>query len=293
MPDYGNASPTLVALLRNAGMDPDEIREYLSSNLGVSGSGGNGSSSTDTGSTSPPFLSFDPALEAEQRALERGLENLLQDTARERKYAKKDAAQTIEDLEQDRKRGLGDIGQERHRGLRDIGTRKEDIQRDATRGREDFSTRLRNLIHNSAVQGKQQYQAANAAGVLDSSTQEASAAARAGNLARARAPIDTGLTRLNENEMTALEKLATTRGDLLRDTGEASHELRQDVRHDIGLTEQQLRRQQRDIKLRRQRAREEEAIGQVDLETQQIFDARERNPGVFDTEGNRKRKRDR
>jgi hypothetical protein len=238
-------------------------------------------------------MSFDPALEAEQRALERGLENLLQDTARERHYATQDARQTRRDLTQDKRRGTKDIRQDKRRGLRDIGVRTGEVQRDATRGREDFGTRLSTLIHNTAAKGESQFQAANAAGVLDSSTTAASAAARAGEFARARAPIDTGLQRLNENEQTALGKLATSQSDLLQDTGRAQHRLRQDIRHDTRLTDQQLQRQLRDIHTRRQRAREEEAIGQVDLTQQEIYQARQTHPGAFDTEGNRRNRRNR
>jgi hypothetical protein len=299
---YG-ASDTLVALLRRAGLSPAEIERFIRNaqtadssasasdpqyTVDTGARSSSSSSSTDTGDTSPPFMSFDPALEAEQRALERGLENLLEDTARERHYATQDARQTRRDLRQDKRRGVKDIRRERRRGVEDIGVRRADVQRDATRGREDFGSRLSNLIVNFQQKGSQQYQAANAQGSLDASTMQASDAARAGGFARARAPIDTGLARLNENEQTALGQLATSEGRLLQDTGQAQHRLRQDVRHDVRLTDQQLKRQLRDIHTRRQRAREEEAIGQVDLTQQEIYQARQNNPGAFDTEGNRR-----
>lgn len=288
-------NPTLEALLRASGMSEAAIQAFiarandppLADSLATSN---NGSASTSSSSdvTAPPFMSFDPALEAEQRALERGLENLLQDTHREKKYAKQDAQTSLHDLKVQKRRGLQDLRQQKSRGVRDIATRTTDVNTSADRQRADFGSRLTNLIHNSAVQGDQQFQAANAAGVLDASTTEASAAARAGTLARARAPIDTGLQRVGEDQTTALGKLATAQGDLLHDSQQGKNQLRQDTRHDVRLQNQQLARTLRDIHTRRQRAREEAAIGQVDLTQQEIYQARQNNPGAFSRSGNRR-----
>lgn len=115
--------------------------------------------------TAPPG-SYDPALDAQQRAARTGLEDLQADT--------------------------GLAGQ---RGQEDRATAVGLASRNSERQQADFQTSLDNLFHNFQVQGRQQFQSANAAGVLHGGTQEAAAQVRGGNLERAEAPIHTGQQR--------------------------------------------------------------------------------------------------
>jgi hypothetical protein len=229
------------------------------------------------GFRAPPFLSYDPSIEAERRSQQRGLKDVLHDTSRARGYAKTDYAQKLGDINLAQSRGTEEIGQKFARGNEDITTR-------LTRGTEDFSNQLTGLIRDFQVKGSQQTQAANAAGVLDPSTQAASAARRAENLAIARKPIDTGQQRLNQDT-----SLAQTR--LGQDVNLATGRLGQDTTRETGLAGTDLNRAVTDLAIKKRRATREQKIGNVDLLQQEIFDARQRKPGAFTQQGVPKKKK--
>lgn len=263
----------LRAWFRAHGYDvPDEIP------TGTHHPGGSGAPDTPD---FPPVFSFDPQITAQDEAVQRGLEDLLVDTATEKKYAKKDAAQNIKDLLKSKKRGLTDVHTEKRRSLRDINLRREDVATAQKRNEEDFSTRLSNLIHGFQVQGTQQYEAANATGTLDPSTQAASAAARAGNFARARQPLDTALARSNEDAARDFLKLDTAEGDLRQDTRRSATRLRQDTQHDIRLSNRDLHRALVEIHKKRQRARREALISHADLMQEAEYQVKNLHPSIY------------
>lgn len=223
----------------------------------------------------PPFLSYDPSIDAERRAQQRGLKDILKDTSRAQRYAREDLTQKQADIGRSQARGLEDIGRTYSQGAEDISTRQ-------ARGMEDFNTQLTNLIRGFQQKGQQQTQTANAAGVLDPSTQAASAARRAENLAVARQPIDTGIARLGEDTARSFSRLTGS-------TQLATSRLGEDTTRDYGLAKQDYQRTGLDLTTKLRRAKREQQIGNLDLIQQAIFNARQNKPGAFDQYGNRKK----
>lgn len=260
----------------------------------------------------------DPSYLAEIQAQVRGFGDLEQDTGRERRYLRQDTRTQRRDLRQDRSRGMEDFATELERGFEDIGFERADILRDSTRGREDitrsvgrqrqdvttdagraredFGHQLEGLLRNYDRLGRTQSQAINAAGVSLGSTRAASAAAREGNLAFDRQPIDTGLQRVGEDETravgrldqdlsrglgrlgedttTALGRLDVAGNRLGEDVGRGRERLTQDVSHDLRLANQGENRGLRDIELERGRGRRELIFSGRDLGAQARFNAR-------------------
>lgn len=225
------------------------------------------------------MFSYDPSIEAERRAQQRGLKDILKDTHRARVYAGQDLSQKQADIGRTQSRGLQDINTEYTQGVQDI-TRRQ------TRGSEDFTTQLDNLVRGFQQKGQQQTQVANAAGVNDASTAAAAAARRAENLAVARQPIDTGRQRLAEDTATAF-------GRLTGQTGLATSRLGEDVTRDYSLAKQDHSRTIRDLLTKLRRAKREQQIGNLDLIQQEIYNARQNKPGAFTTTGAPKKKKGR
>lgn len=230
--------------------------------------------------TMPPYLTFDPSIDAEKRAQERGLSDILADTDQAESYAGEDLAQRQSDLNLGRERGMADIGRRQARGTEDINLRQK-------RGTEDFSTSLNNLIRGFQVKAREQTQVANQAGSLDNATSRAAAARRAEGLAQARHPIDVGIQRLGEDTTRSL-------GRLTEDSDLARQRLGEDTDRDLSLAGTDQGRTLTELATKRRRAIREQRIGAVDLTQQAIFQARQAKPGYFTQFGtpkNKKRKR--
>ena len=219
----------------------------------------------------PPAFSYDPSIEAQRRSQQRGLKDVLKDTHRATRYAGEDLSLKLGDINLAQNRGTQDIAQRLSRGTQDITQTQQ-------RGMEDFGSQLTNLIRGFQIKGNEQMQAQNAAGVLDSSTAQASAARRAENLAIARAPIDTGVQRLTQDT-------ATNLGRLQQDTGTAGQRLGEDTSRNTGLAQQDYGRTTLDLATKKRRAIREQRIGNIDLIQQEIFAARQQKPGAFTTIG--------
>src|SRR6187397_14003 len=136
---------------------------------------------TAGGYTQPPALTYDPGIEAERRAAERGLEDLETDVRAKRHFAKTDLAQALRDIRTSTSRSRGDINRSASRGTQKIGEEESDVQLKATRANQDFDSQLANIGRQFADLGRRQRESANAAGVLDSGTEAASQAARGRN----------------------------------------------------------------------------------------------------------------
>lgn len=214
----------------------------------------------------PPFMTFDPSIDAQRRAQQRGLKDILKDTKRAKNYAGQDEGQKV-----------ADINQTQARGTQDIATRGAEIGLRQQRGTEDFSTQLGNLIRDFQVRGSQQTQSANAAGSLDPSTQAAAAGRRQENFNVARHPIDVGQQRLDQDSSLAMQGL-----------GVAQQRLGEDTSRSLGLAGQDYGRTLTDILTKRHRAVREERIGNLDLIQQAIFNARQNKPGAFTQYGSPK-----
>ncbi len=217
----------------------------------------------------------DPSYDAERRAIQRGLEDLLKDTKSERKQGKQDYQTTREDIKIDRKRGLKDIGLGLERGLLDIRNQRTDVRQDRDRGREDFTTRIAGLARSYTQQQFNQGQALNAAGAgATSGASTLAAQRRAENMALDRAPLDTDLSRMEQDVDTSLERLGTGESQLRQDTGLGRRRLKQDVRHDKTLAKRDYRRDRKDIHTERQRAIREAEITRADLLKSAVWSAR-------------------
>lgn len=215
----------------------------------------------------PPFMTFPPSINAQRRAQQRGLKDILQDTGRAETMAREDAAQKGADIATSSSRGYQDIGQRYSRGVEDITQRQQ-------RGEEDFTAQLGGLIRSFQVRGREQRQAANQAGVLGGSTEQAAAARRGENLAVARRPIDVGRQRLQEDTTQGLSRLG-------EDVSIASGRLGEDTARDTRLSGVDLNRTVSDLLTKRNRAIREQRLGDIDLIQEAIFQARQMKPGAF------------
>jgi hypothetical protein len=280
----------------------------------------------------PPFLTYDPALEAERRASERGLQDLEKDTRIARLRARQDWRTDKSLIRRDRTRSLGDLQRDYGRGvldtevdygrgvedtergyargLEDIGFQRQDLNTDLQRGRQDFATQLQSLSRQYGNLGSSQRQAINASGVALGGAHAAAAKRRAANQAFDEQPIRTGQQRLEEDFATQLSRLGTTEsrlgeeratslgrlgtdrslvlGRLGEDRSTTGRRLRQDFRTDLRLGRRDYRRTGRDLALELERARREQAIGDVDITHSQIFQAQQLNPGAFSKGGRRR-----
>lgn len=257
------------------------------------GDGQGDGADTTGGMTEPPPYTYDPAIDAERRAIERGLEDTLRDTALERKYARKDFKVDRRSDKLQKRRTLADLLRESRRGTQDIGLRTADVQQRAARGQADFTSQLQDLSRRFNTLGQNQAQNANAAGVLEGGTMRAAAAKRASNEALAQAPILTASQRLGQDTQTALNRLAIDQTRLNQDIGQDRFQTRQDFRFNRRLAGRDLNRDLTQLKLERQRAKREALIGDTDLLSQAIYQARANRPGVFSKSGSRKGKRNR
>lgn len=210
--------------------------------------------------TNPPPGTYDPALDAQQRAAERGYGDLLQDIERQRGYDYTDVydprigsiAQlgrnrddTLFDLTRSRDRGMEDLGTWRGRTLQDLlqgftrGTEDisrqytrgfEDIGQARTRGTEDYQASVEDLQRDYQRLGGRQTQQARAAGVRGGAAQQA-AAKRQANEAIDRRPLDVGFRRFEDD----LSRDFTRMGE---DTTRSRSRLDEDYNIGTGRTEE-------------------------------------------------------
>jgi len=237
------------------------------------------------GLVSPPSMTYDPALDAQRRAAQRGLEDTEADVKTKEHYAEKDLALALKGIRVNTTRKRQDTNRSYQRGVTKLGHQEEDTNRDASRQQQDFTTKLADIGRQFAELGQRQSEGANAAGVNDAGTAAASAAARDRNEGFAKAPIITAQGRLHEDLMTALDRIAESRGYLEGDHSQALGRLNQDrdinrreAHRETGRTLFGLDREQ-------ERARREGAIADTDLLEQEIYQARTSHPGAFTKTG--------
>lgn len=196
----------------------------------------------------PPMGTFDPGLEAERRASQRGLADLLEDTARanwrarqdfgaERRIDRRGLRRDRTDLRQSYRTARRDTRLNRRQGLQDIRLRRGDERLSLsralgdlavarTRGSEDYDRELSNLQRQFRAAAQEDTERANRQGVLEGGTMAASDAVRAANQAYERGEID--LERLRDVE------------DLNRTEGRERQDSRRSMRR-LGISERRLR----------------------------------------------------
>jgi hypothetical protein len=256
------------------------------SSSGSSGSQDPGAA-TDTG-YQPPYMSYDPAYDAQIRAGERGYADAQVDYGVQKTIDKQDYHQSLKDIHQSFKRGRTDIKTQRTRGLLDFGNKRTDISKTATRGEQDFGLRLGALFRNYGIKATNQTQQANAQGVADAGTLASAADARAANFTTDKGALDLAHSRQSEDIATALKRLGTDQSQFLFDTHQSKHRLKQDTKHDTKLTGLDYSRERQAQRLALMRAGREAAINTSDLTQQEIFQAMNLHPGAFDKYGNPK-----
>lgn len=246
---------------------------------------------TAGGLTQPPFLTYDPGLEAQRRAAQRGLHDTEQDVGTERHYNKTDLVQALKDIRTTTGRKRQDIMRTNARSAQKLSNDEQDVQTKGQRASQDFGTQLENIGRQFAQLGHRQSEGANAAGVLDSGTMSAAAVARGRNQQLAEAPIHVGQERLNEDLLTALQRIGTARGELGQDTETAVGRLGEDRNRERLLTHRQAGRKDISLTRKEQRAKREAAISNADILAQEIYQARESHPGAFTKAGKKKGRR--
>lgn len=139
-----------------------------------------------------PAGTYDPALDSQLGAAQRGYGNFQEDAATQTSRALTDFTLGQSDINQGYDRNLADLNQSRDRGLQDIGTSR-------TRGGEDYNRNIQ-LLQRSYQQlaGRQQEQQ-NAAGVLKGGAVLQAAAKRKANEALDRQPMDTNFARFGQD----------------------------------------------------------------------------------------------
>lgn len=249
--------------------------------------GGGGGAPAAPAPVGPPPGSFDPGLEYQAEAADRGLSQLEQDTERADRLSERDleialnqaqrgAHRGMQDLRRSRNRGEMDIGLRLSRGLSDADLRRGDAStsfaRDMAdlataeeRGGEDHARALASLQRKYDTMAGQQGEAAASAGYTRGGFAQQSAEKRAGNQAFERAPIDTalqrqqadiGLRRGREGEDLARQMLGinTDVSRLQQDTGIDTTRLGEDFSRAKRRTRQDLTTQT--TALQRQQARD-------------------------------------
>lgn len=150
-----------------------------------------------------PLGSYDPGLDAAERASGRGLIQLITDLGDARDRAAAQYGWGQEDITRGRDEALGDLDSRNQRFGRDLGTARqrggEDYTTGKTRLSEDFQSSLASLARNYQRLGNSQRQGATAAGVQAGGALRQAARKRAENQAWDRKPIDTGFARGNQD----------------------------------------------------------------------------------------------
>lgn len=251
----------------------------------------------------PPPGSFDPGLEAQVRAAERGLIDLIEKTHLEGRRESKDTREARQLLERKVRQGQADIARSRSYAVQDAGNQRgqlqtsfaRDLQDLATakqRGQQDYEKTLTDMQHRYAQTAAEQSQAQVASGTDDTGTTAAGAAVRGANQAYDKSGVDTVHTRHEEDialqEQRDRENFATQSGlidqGLNRDLtgyGIQSYRLgkeQQSQRHKLALD---IARAHIDRQTQLSHAKREYGIYASDVAQQAYYQAHQMNPHIL------------
>jgi hypothetical protein len=240
-----------------------------------------GGAALDSTFPQPPFLTYNPEIEAKRRAAQRGLEDTEENVKTKLHFGHRDLLQALQNIHVGAARHRQDIGRESQRGQQKLSFEEQDAKTRAARANQDFDSQLANIGRQFAQLGHRQSEGANAAGVNDAGTQAAASAARGRNQSLAEAPVNTARERTNEDLYTALSRIAGARGELEQDAGRSLTRLGQDTHRERRLAGRQYGREGFEGKREVGRARREQAISNIDLLTQEVYNARAEHPAAF------------
>lgn len=233
----------------------------------------------------PPFMAYDPSIEAEIRANQRGLQDMERDFDIQRKIDRQDYRQNKKDITRSFTRGTQDIKRDAQRTRRGFKEKRQDIRTSARRGAEDFRIKFNDMLRKYGIQATNQAQVANARGVGGGGTLAAAAQKRAENMSRDAAALQLARSRQKEDVATALMRIGKDQGEFRRDVSRSRTRLRQDTGRERKLAGRDFRRTRRSARQEIKRARREAAISEIDLTRQAIYNARQTNPGSFNKYG--------
>lgn len=251
----------------------------------------------------PPPGTFDPGLEAQVRAAERGLIDLIEKTRQEGRRETQDVRQARNLLMRKIRQGRADLQRSRGYALEDSGVQRgrletsfardlQDLAIAKQRGQEDYDRALVDMQHRYSRIGAEQDQASVAQGTDSLSAQAASGAVRGANQAYDKGGIDTAHRRAEE--ALALQE-GRTREDYTLRSGLLGEDLERELtglgiqQHRLGL---EGRTQNRRLRLDALRGRQDRrtAVSQgireygiyaTDLAQQAYYQAHQLNPKIL------------
>lgn len=141
----------------------------------------------------PPSGTYDPALDAQERAAGRGFGDLQQDTGRDQGRLTEDFALGVRDVEQSFGRG------------------RDDLATALQRGEQDYGSSTQNLVRSYGRLGDAQAQQAQQAGVVGGGTLAAALRARQENQGLEQGVLDTGIGRFREDNARSLGRITEDR----------------------------------------------------------------------------------
>lgn len=178
----------------------------------------------------PPAGTYDPTIDINLGAAQRGYGDLVTDIDAARARAMTDFLSGREGIALGARRGYQDIDSRQGELETGYGRNLTDLLTGRRQGVEDYGTRIAGLQRAYAAKGNQQLQAINARGLLYGSAQAQARARRAAGQGRDQAGLDTAQerfmdasrlaeSRLGEDRTTALGQLGLARTRLGEDTG--------------------------------------------------------------------------
>lgn len=250
----------------------------------------------------PPPGTFDPGLEAQVRAAERGLIDLIEkertsghregvDFRQAKTLLMRKISQGRADLQRRRGYATEDAGIDRSRLQTSFERDLEDLAIARQQGDEDFNRKLTEVQHSYATRAARQNEAAVAQGTFDAGTQAASGAVRGANQA-----FDKGLVETAHNRQ--LAALALSEGRVREDFGTRSglideglsrelsalgiqgHRLGLDARTQRGQLRRDLFRGRHDRADTISKAKREYGIYATDVAQQAFYQAHQLNPNI-------------
>jgi hypothetical protein len=225
----------------------------------------------------PPLGSFDPGLEGQRRASERGLKDLKFDTRKANQRAAMDLGIATGLAERNAGRQSQDLQMGFQRDLTDLAIQQQ-------RGTEDYGHAIDALTRRYDTLGQDQAQQQAAAGVSRSGTAAAAAAVRAGNMSFERQPIDIGYQRQQQDIGTREQRLGES-------TGIEAGRIGEDLNSRLQNLNTQAQRSAYDRATKLSRAKREQAFYEGDVTQQEYFQAHQADPSIiFPTPGGRRRR---
>lgn len=212
----------------------------------------------------PPAGSYDPGLDSQYAAGQRGLQDVQYD-------AGVTGARTLSDYnlargqaQQGYDRGTQDLAAQRASSLRGFDWSGQDLAAARTRGTQDYQSNIALLQRSYQRLAGQQQQSANAAGVLRGGAALQAAAKRTANQASDRAPMDTTYQRFLADNQQAQDRLGAQRQDATSAFDLTGGRMGEDLQSQLGQLGLGYTRQGQDTATQLARAQREQAALGID-----------------------------